>query len=197
MVNGSRPTNLNSSVHGRPDLDPHCAVRDVRAGGECWAHRRHARRVWEIGQTFEQVFGRGTLNHRVRMVYASWSASEQEYFNNTLAWLQQEHSPVRDYVFAMATAQYEGPTTSDNRHGVALNYSTATIPQVVQAFREGIGEADGVMLIFVRGSDRCCVIRACSEFLDPHPLSPHHTRRQRAQRHRIRGSGEGPGGAHG
>jgi len=25
------------------------------------------------------------------MVYASWTISEQEYYNNTLAWLEQEY----------------------------------------------------------------------------------------------------------
>ena len=65
--------------------------------------------MWEISQTFEKVFGSGSLNNRVRMVYASWSLSsvEQEYFNNTLTWLQQEHGPLKDYVYAIAAAQYE------------------------------------------------------------------------------------------
>ena len=77
------------------------------------------------------------------MVYASWSliSREQEYFNNTLTWLQQEHGPIKDYVYAIAAAQYEGPSTGDNIHGVHVNYSTATIPQVIQAYHKGIGES--------------------------------------------------------
>ena len=33
---------------------------------------------------------------QVRMVYASWTISEQEYYNNTLAWLEQEYSSKKD-----------------------------------------------------------------------------------------------------
>ena len=76
-------SNLAAAVPGRPDIN--CTF-----DAQCWCHRRHARRVHEIGQTFEKVFGQGSLNNKVRMVYASWSIGEMEYYNKTLAWLANE-----------------------------------------------------------------------------------------------------------
>jgi hypothetical protein len=63
-------SNLANAVPGRPDIN--CTFN-----AECWAHRRHARRVYEIAQTFEKVFGHGSLNTRVRPVYASWTINLQ------------------------------------------------------------------------------------------------------------------------
>jgi hypothetical protein len=39
------------------------------------------------------VFGAGSLNTRIRMVYASWGLPNnvQTYFNDTLAWLDAEY----------------------------------------------------------------------------------------------------------
>jgi hypothetical protein len=74
---GGAHSNLPKSVSGRPDIN--CTANE-----ECWAHRRHARRVYEISQTFENVFGSGSLNQRVRMVYASWTINQQEcHLRNT------------------------------------------------------------------------------------------------------------------
>jgi hypothetical protein len=70
---GRGKSNLPKAVAGRPDLDK-CAT-----DAECWTHRRHARRVYEISQTFKTVFGAAALNDRVRMVYASWTIQEQGY----------------------------------------------------------------------------------------------------------------------
>lgn len=63
-------SNLANAVPGRPDIN--CTFN-----AECWAHRRHARRVYEIAQTFEKVFGHGSINTRVRPVYASWTINLQ------------------------------------------------------------------------------------------------------------------------
>jgi hypothetical protein len=55
---------------------------------------------YEISQTFEKVFGEGSLDHdtgRVRMVYASWGLENnfQTYYNDTLVWLQSEYGHTR------------------------------------------------------------------------------------------------------
>ena len=91
-------SNLAKPVPGRPDIN-------CTANAECWTHRRHARRVYEISQTFEKVFGAGALNSRVRMVYASWSIGLQEYYNNTLSWLAAEVGPVDKFLYALAITQ--------------------------------------------------------------------------------------------
>jgi hypothetical protein len=126
---GGKRSNLAKPLAGRPDVN--CTTN----AGDCWTHRRHARRVYEISQTFEQVFGKGSLNDKVRMVYASWTISEQEYYNNTLAWLEQEYGPVKDYIYAIAAAQYFGPHAQDAQgKQQEFNYSTATVCSIPISF---------------------------------------------------------------
>lgn len=141
---GGAKSNLPKPVAGRSDIN--CTTNH----GDCWTHRRHARRVYEISQTFESVFGQGSLNKRVRMVYASWTINMQEYYNNTLAWLAQEYGPAKNYVYAIAAAQYFGPHAQDAKGKQAqFNYSTATIPQVIQAFHDGADVNQGMTDGFV------------------------------------------------
>jgi len=102
VQNGTARSNLVAAVPGRPDIN--CTIN-----AECWAHRRHARRVYEISQTFAKVFGPDALNNRVRMVYASWTINQQEYYNNTLSWLAAQVGPVDKFIYAIAAAQYFGP----------------------------------------------------------------------------------------
>eukprot|EP01052_Picozoa_sp_SAG31_P034360 SAG31_NODE_4006_length_3672_cov_1.463196_2_plen_316_part_00 len=129
---GGAHSNLPKPVVGRPDIN--CSTNS----GDCWTHRRHARRVYEIGQTFENVFGAGALNNRVRMVYASWTINQQEYYNHTLAWLAQEYGPPKEYLYAIAAAQYFGPHAQDAKGAQEkFNYSTATVPEVISAFYDG------------------------------------------------------------
>ena len=129
---GGANSNLHKPVVGRPDIN--CTTNH----GDCWTHRRHARRVYEISQTFEKVFGAGSLNSKIKMVYASWTINQQEYYNNTLAWLAQEYGPVDKYIYAVAAAQYFGPHAQDAKGKQSqFNYSTATIPEVIQAFHDG------------------------------------------------------------
>eukprot|EP00040_Diaphanoeca_grandis_P035385 m.222362 g.222362 ORF g.222362 m.222362 type:complete len:742 (-) comp33372_c1_seq1:245-2470(-) len=131
VQNSTKKSNLAAMVPGRPDIN-------CTANAECWTHRRHARRVYEISQTFEKVFGSGSLNKRIRMVYASWTINEQEYFNNTFAWLESEVGPVNKFLYAISAAQYFGPHAQDaSGHMTQFNYSTATIPEVIAAFIEG------------------------------------------------------------
>jgi hypothetical protein len=62
VENSTRKSNLNAAVPGRPDIN-------CTSNQECWTHRRHARRVYEISQTFAKVFGPKSLNNQIRMVY--------------------------------------------------------------------------------------------------------------------------------
>lgn len=73
-------SNLDDDAKNAPWMKPGQCKTDQ----ECWTHRRHARRCYEIAKTFEKVFGDGSLNNRVRVVYSSWTISLQEYYNNTL-----------------------------------------------------------------------------------------------------------------
>ena len=94
--------------------------------------------MYEISKTFETVFGKDSLNKRIRMVYASWSISEQEYFNNTLAWLEGQVGPVNTFLYAIAPTQYFGPgAQTHGTKNLPFNYSTATIKQVTDAFKAG------------------------------------------------------------
>ena len=163
MTDKKPPSNLDSPVPNHPDIEQrqHCTntstvVRPGKpgqkdsvsvVGSACWAKRRHARRVHEISQTFEQVFGEGSLDHetgRVRMVYASWGleGNIQTYFNDTLLWLQAEYGDLDKFIYAISYAQYFGPHSQNTCTGTGagakctggFNYSTATKPEVMQGF---------------------------------------------------------------
>jgi hypothetical protein len=105
-------SNLYSEVPGRPDIN--CTLKS--ANQECWTHRRHARRVYEIGKTFESVFGPGSMNTRIRPVYASWTISIDEYYNNTLAWLAAEYGPVKVRMQASNPLSLWPPRIHDSSH---------------------------------------------------------------------------------
>jgi hypothetical protein len=158
---GSIPTgkksNLNALVPDRPDIEERQSCTNTtlvfppdkpgkppskpeRPGTMCWGRRRHARRVYEISQTFQKVFGAGSLDHdtgRVRMVYASWGLENnfQTYYNDTLVWLQSEYGDISKFIYAISYAQYFGPHSQNADRGAGgFNYSTATIPEVIGAF---------------------------------------------------------------
>lgn len=153
-------------------------------GAMCWGRRRHARRVYEISQTFEKVFGKGSLNNRVRMVYASWGIenSIQTYFNDTLYWLQSEYGDVNQFLYAISYAQYFGPHSQneDYSNKNAFNYSTATIPQVMLAYGNAsiaggwsVSKGDATWMTgFAYGISRLCVSHCstCTFNRVPHPF---------------------------
>jgi len=133
-------SNLLATVPGRPELDVTCnATGGIKS--LCWGQRLHARRTYEIAQTFAQVFGGPhVLNARIRMVYAGWSRDSmmQSYYNDTLSWLASQYGPVHGYLHAIAATQYFGPEGGDGevqKH--PFNYSTGTVSQAVAAFIEG------------------------------------------------------------
>eukprot|EP00730_Choanoeca_flexa_P013540 TRINITY_DN5433_c0_g1_i2.p1 TRINITY_DN5433_c0_g1~~TRINITY_DN5433_c0_g1_i2.p1 ORF type:complete len:631 (+),score=162.04 TRINITY_DN5433_c0_g1_i2:274-1893(+) len=106
-------------THGKSNLASNavswenCTYEPSMKNAQCWCHRRHARRVYEIGQVFEEVFGSGSLNKRVRMVYASWTINLQSYYNNTLTWLEATTGkPINEYIYAIANTEYFAPDKS-------------------------------------------------------------------------------------
>ena len=132
-------------------------------GSMCWSRRRHARRVYEIGQTFSKVFGAKSLgtgknpSGRVRMIYASWGLENnfQTYYNDTLMWLAAEYGPVDEYLYAMSYAQYFAPSGCNDGHcapgeKATFNYSTATIPEVIDGYMNATTSSVEATLEFVK-----------------------------------------------
>lgn len=100
---------------------------------EIWTHRRHAQRLYLIAKTFEVVFGKGSLNKRIRPIYAWWTIFPQQY-NNTLSWAEATYGPVKEYFWGMAMTHYY----SDN----AAARQGATVSDVLNALRQS--SDDGV-----------------------------------------------------
>ena len=69
------------------------------------AKRRHAKRVYEIGQIFAAVFGAGSLNTRVRPVYAHWTIFPGDY-NGILTWMQSNYGDPKNYFYGIAQTAY-------------------------------------------------------------------------------------------
>jgi fibronectin type 3 domain-containing protein len=89
-----------------------------------WADRRHIKRLYEISQIFQTVFGAGSLNTTIRPVYAWWQLDEGSGSNaaNALAWFKNTYGPPSNYFYAMAQADYF----------TASNYENdTTIPEVL------------------------------------------------------------------
>lgn len=79
-------------------------------GGETspyrWAARRVAKRTIEIGAMFEQVFGAGSLNTRVRPVLASQIQGQWQYQTMLEMVAAAYPKDVKDYFYAVAGAPY-------------------------------------------------------------------------------------------
>jgi fibronectin type 3 domain-containing protein len=89
-----------------------------------WAYRRHAKRLYEIAQIFQSVFGAGSLNTTIRPVYAWWQLDEGSGSNaaNVLAWFQKTYGPPGNYFYALAQGDYFANTDYT---------TTTTIPEVL------------------------------------------------------------------
>ncbi|WP_165249371.1 hypothetical protein [Paludisphaera soli] len=92
------------------------AIDEVKRGGsplnadgskdeEAWTHRRHAKRLVEIGRTFRETFGADQAD-RVRPVYASWAISPGPHYADVLAWVEATYGAPRDHFVALADASY-------------------------------------------------------------------------------------------
>ena len=92
------------------------AIDEVKRGGsplnsdgskneEAWAHRRHAKRLIEIGKAFRFVFGAEAAD-RVRPVYASWVIKPKSHYADVLAWVKTQYGEPKDHLYGIAGAAY-------------------------------------------------------------------------------------------
>ncbi len=78
---------------------------DGAADSEVWTHRRHAKRLIEIGNAFRDAFGPEGAS-RIRPVYASWVISPGPHYEDVLAWVEKTYGPPRNYFYGLAGAAY-------------------------------------------------------------------------------------------
>jgi len=125
------------------------AIDEVKAGNsplnndgstdqEAWAHRRHAKRLYEIAKIFEKVFGAGSLGKTIRPVYASWTIFPDAFFSDVLAWMKKTYGDPKDYFYAMAGTGYFNAQKASQ---------TASPQEVLQAMR---ADADAGVSITVQ-----------------------------------------------
>lgn len=103
---------------------------DRSTDSNAWAARRHIKRLYEIAQIFQSVFGAGSLNTTIRPVYAWWQLDEGSgsYAANALAWFKNTYGSPSDYFYAMAQGDYFANA----------NYSSdTTIDEVLQDMQTG------------------------------------------------------------
>ncbi len=92
------------------------AEAEVRAGGstlnidgatdpEEWARRRHARRLIEIGNIFEEVYGSDAIPALIRPVYAHWTIFPNQYAG-VLNWVKSTYGAPDRFFYAMAQTHY-------------------------------------------------------------------------------------------
>jgi hypothetical protein len=103
-----------------------------------WAVRRHIKRVYEIAQIFESVYGAGSFGTIIRPVYAWWQMDEGVGTSTAwqqdagpgglsgaaeaLAWFKTNYGPPANYFYGMAMGDYF----------TAANYQNdTTIPEVL------------------------------------------------------------------
>ncbi|MFC4810541.1 S-layer homology domain-containing protein [Paenibacillus sp. GCM10023250] len=70
-----------------------------------WARHRVAKRVVDIGRTFQSVFGEDALNTRIRPVL-SWFVLFPDQYEDMLNWVDKTYGDPRNYFYAIATAPY-------------------------------------------------------------------------------------------
>ncbi len=113
------------------------AIDEVKRGGsplnndgskdeETWTHRRHAKRLIEIARLFEAQFGKGSLNTRIRPVYASWLISPDAHYKDVLQWAAKTYGPPSTYFYAVADAAY---------YNAEKAAPTASVTQILDAMR--------------------------------------------------------------
>jgi hypothetical protein len=113
------------------------AADEVKAGGsilnkdgetnpEVWTHRRHAKRLIEIGNIFRDTFGSADAA-RIRPVYASWVISAKPHYEDVLEWVDKAYGPPKDYFYALAGAAY---------FDVSKAPKDADVPALLRAMRD-------------------------------------------------------------
>jgi len=130
-----------NSSFGQNGWNENAANDEVASGGSvlnndgstdsnAWAARRNIKRLYEIAQIFQSVFGAGSLNTTIRPVYAWFQLDEGSgsYATNALAWFKSTYGSPSDYFYAMAQGDYFANA----------NYSSdSTIDEVLQDMQTG------------------------------------------------------------
>ena len=97
---------------------------------EVWAHRRHAKRLVEIGNIFRETFGKAAAT-RIRPVYASWQISVKPHYAEVLDWVSKTYGEPKQFFYALAGAAYYG-IGKDSTGKAPVN---ATPQELVQIMR--------------------------------------------------------------
>lgn len=98
-----------------------------------WAIRRHTKRLVEISKIFGSVFGAGSINSRVRVIYAWQIGGWLPWYDHCLTWVNTNYGPPKDYFYGIAGAPYFNESRAS---------STATVPEILLAMR---GSSDGTV----------------------------------------------------
>ena len=118
------------------------AVDEVGKGGstlnndgstdqEVWAHRRHAKRLVEISNTFKSVFGASAMTTRIRPVYASWLIQPDAYYKDVLAWVNKTYGAPKNFFYGVADAAYYNDQKASK---------TASVTEIIDTMRRNQDE---------------------------------------------------------
>ena len=105
--------------------------KDGEKKEEVWVHRRHAKRLIEIGNIFRDVFGKDA-GTRIRPVYASWQISVKPHYADVLEWVHKTYGDPKRFFYALAGAAYYG-VGKDSTGKAPVN---ATPQELVKIMRE-------------------------------------------------------------
>ena len=90
-----------------------------------WAQRRHAERLVQIANIFQNVFGAGAVNRRIRVIYAWWTIFPGQY-SAVLKWVNDKYGEPSQFFYGLAETHYF------NAQSAAPN---ADVPAVLAAMR--------------------------------------------------------------
>lgn len=74
-------------------------------------HQNHARRTVQLAQLFEDIFGAGSLNSRVRVVLCSHAPMLKWWVEPMLQYINREFGAPKNYLYAIARQTYFGGGT--------------------------------------------------------------------------------------
>jgi hypothetical protein len=111
-----------------------------------WAYRRHIKRLYEIANIFESVFGPGSFGTTIRPVYAWFQFDEGSGSGaaNALAWFKTNYGPPANYFYAMAQGDYFSPSNwaSDTTIAEVLSDMTANSNASVSYVTQNLATAN-------------------------------------------------------
>ena len=76
-------------------------------------HENHVRRTIEIAQIFENVFGQGSLNGRVRVILCSHQPMLKWWVEPMLQYIDSSVGPPKEYIYGIACQTYFGGGVED------------------------------------------------------------------------------------